>query len=66
MSVLPLTEEFQKACPYDAWMLQEKYSGAMFMGISPEDPWASQMKETGIPTVLLDNFIPDNPKGPLS
>ena len=62
VSVLPLTEDFQKQYSYDAWMLQEKYSGAMFMGISPDDPWAEGMKETGIPTVLLDNFIPDNPK----
>jgi LacI family transcriptional regulator len=62
VSVLPLTKEFQKDFSYDAWMLQEKYSGAMFMGISLDDPWASQMKETAIPTVLLDNFIPDNPR----
>ncbi len=62
VSVLPLTKELQTQFSYDAWMMQEKYSGAMFMGISLDDPWASQMKETGIPTVLLDNYIPDNPK----
>lgn len=61
VSVLPLTEDFQKENHYDAWMLQEKYSGALFMGISPGDPWFSQMLQTRIPTVLLDNYVHGNP-----
>ena len=60
-SVIPLTHEFQRSIRYDSFMLQEKYSGAFFIGLSLDDPWTDQLRTTGIPTVLLDNFIEKNP-----
>lgn len=62
VSVIPLTRDLQRRQSYDAYMLQEQYSGAFFMGISPEDPWSAQMEETRIPTVLLDNSAAPNPQ----
>ncbi len=61
VQVIPLTHAFQAQIKYDNYMIQEKYCGAFFLGLSLEDPWLGQFCTTNIPTVLLDNFIPANP-----
>ena len=60
-SIIPLTHEFQSDNKYESFMLQEKYSGAFFIGLSLDDPWTEQLRTTTIPTVLLDNAIEKNP-----
>ncbi|MCR4586836.1 MAG: LacI family transcriptional regulator [Lachnospiraceae bacterium] len=62
VTIIPADHTLQKKHKYDAYMLQGKYSAAFFMGFSLDDPWMNQLADTSIPTVLLDNFIPINPK----
>ncbi|MCR5032346.1 MAG: LacI family transcriptional regulator [Lachnospiraceae bacterium] len=62
VTVIPMDHALQKKHKYDAYMLQEKYSAAFFLGFSLDDPWMSQLNDTAIPSVLLDNFVPVNPK----
>ena len=60
-SIIPLTHSFQAENRYESFMLQEKYSGAFFIGLSLDDPWTEQIRTTTIPTVLLDNSMEGNP-----
>lgn len=62
VEVLPATKAFQEENRYDSWMVQEKYAGAFVLGFSLDDPWMKQFSETAFPTVLLDNFISENPR----
>ncbi|MBQ6469477.1 MAG: LacI family DNA-binding transcriptional regulator [Lachnospiraceae bacterium] len=59
--VYPVTPAFQRENPYENYLLQMKYSGAYILGFSLEDPWMEQFRTASIPTLLLDNFIPENP-----
>lgn len=59
---LPVTPAFQAENRYDSWMVQEKFSGAFVLGFSLDDPWMQQFRETTFPTILLDNYIPGNPR----
>lgn len=47
---------------YDAFMIQNKYSGAFMIGFSMHNDYLKQIKRTRIPTVLFDNHITENPK----
>ena len=42
-------------------MLKNGYSGAFFVGFSLHDTWLDQLRDTKIPAVLFDNYIPNNP-----
>ena len=61
VSIIPVTPEFQKERDYDSYMLEQDFRGGFVLGFSLEDPWMSAFHGTKIPTVLLDNHIPENP-----
>lgn len=61
VDIIPVTPTFQISEKYDTYMLKNGYSGAFFVGFSLHDAWLDQLKETTIPTVLFDNYIPKNP-----
>ncbi len=61
VDVINVTPEFQESKPYDSYMLEKGYSGSFIMGFALEDPWMQQFVGTKVPTVLLDNMIPQNP-----
>lgn len=61
VDIIPVTPTFQISEKYDTFMLKHGYSGAFFVGFSLQDLWLEQLKETSIPTVLFDNYIPNNP-----
>jgi LacI family transcriptional regulator len=52
---------FQGAEKYDTYLLKNGYCGAFLMGFALHDPWMQQLADTTMPTVLLDNFLPNNP-----
>ncbi len=62
LSVVPINESFQQEEKYDTYMLKNGYSGAFLLGFTMTDPWMDQLPNTGIPTVLFDNYIRNNPK----
>ena len=47
---------------YDQFMLMNQYSGAFMIGFSMHNDYSIQFSKTHIPTVLFDNYIPENPK----
>ena len=61
VDVISLSHTFQNENRYDGYMVQEKYAGAFFLGLSLDDPWMDQLAETALPTVLLDNAVQVNP-----
>lgn len=61
VDIIKLSQEFESSHDYDAFMLEQNYHGAFFIGLSLEDKWMEEFKNTNFPTVLLDNFIPENP-----
>ena len=61
VDILPITPAFQEEEKYDTYLLKQGYCGAFLMGLALHDAWIKQLENTTIPTVLLDNFIPDNP-----
>ena len=61
VDVIPVTPDFQLSEKYDTYMLKNGYSGAFFVGFSLHDTWLDQLRDTKIPAVLFDNYIPNNP-----
>lgn len=61
VSVVALDDHTQKHITYDAYMLQNNYAAAFFLGLSLSDVWLEQLKTSTTPTVLLDNYIKANP-----
>lgn len=61
IEILPVTPIFQEEEKYDTYLLRNGYCGAFLLGFALHDPWMKQLETTTIPTVLLDNFIRDNP-----
>ncbi len=59
--VIPTSHEFQRNHPYDAFLLNQNCSGAFICGFAFDDPWMEDLKATNVPTVILDNFIKENP-----
>ena len=62
VEIIPVTPEFQKEVRYDNYMLENDYAGAFLLGFALNDPWMQQFQDTSFPTLLLDNFVPTNPK----
>ena len=54
--------DFQKSCSYSDWMEQNDSCASFFMGFALDDPWMQECGTTSIPTLLLDNTIPSNPR----
>lgn len=61
VDVIPVTPLLQSEEKYDTFILKNGYCGAFIMGFALQDEWMQQLKNTTMPTVLLDNFIPENP-----
>lgn len=61
VDILPITPAFQEEEKYDTYLLKHGYCGAFLMGLALHDAWIKQLENTTMPTVLLDNFISDNP-----
>lgn len=61
VDIVEVTPEFQKQEKYDTFLLKNGYCGAFMIGFALKDEWMSQLKNTTMPTVLLDNFISYNP-----
>ena len=57
----PITPAFQEEEKYDTYLLKNGYCGAFLMGFALHDEWIKQLEDTTMPTVLLDNFIENNP-----
>lgn len=55
------SERVQKQTPYEQFMLQNNYSGALCLGFTLTDPWLYQMRASHTPAVLLDNYVRANP-----
>ena len=62
VEVVPLTQQLQEDYRYDAYMMQENYCGALFLGLCLRDPWLKEFETCKTPTILYDNHISCNPK----
>ncbi len=60
IELINATVELQKSCDYDTYMLKHGFQGGFFMGFSLNDPWILRLSTIITPTVLLDNFDPNN------
>lgn len=61
VDIVPINQSFQMEEKYDTYMLKHGYCGAFLMGMALHDEWMKQIEHTTMPTVLLDNFISNNP-----
>lgn len=62
VDVIPSNLNAQARNEYDKFMLMNQYSGAFMIGFSLHSDYSLQFTKTKIPTVLFDNYIPNNPK----
>lgn len=62
VDIVPVSPDFQAAHPLQLYMMEKQYSAACILGLALGDPWMKEMDSLQYPTVLLDNFIPVNPK----
>ncbi len=60
VQIEPSQLNFRSLEKYDSYMLKNGYAGAFLLGFTLHDDWIRQLEKTTVPTVLLDNFIPDN------
>lgn len=61
VDIIPISIDFQKLTPYDIFMMQGGYCAAYILGMSLLDPWMKEMNISGVPTVLYDNYVKNNP-----
>lgn len=61
VDIIAITPSFQMAEKYDTFLLRNGYCGAFLLGLALHDEWMKQLETTTMPTVLFDNFIPNNP-----
>ena len=61
VTIVPATPELQSQEKYDTYLLKNGFCGAFLVGFALEDEWMTQLQNTTMPTVLLDNFIERNP-----
>lgn len=61
VTVVPTNLNMQTEEKYDTYMLRNGYSGAFLLGFTLHDDWVKQLNKTTFPTVLLDNYIENNP-----
>lgn len=62
VDVIPSNLNAQARNEYDKFMIMNQYSGAFMIGFSLHSDYSIQLAKTKIPTVLFDNYIPNNPK----
>ncbi|SER86377.1 LacI family DNA-binding transcriptional regulator [Lachnobacterium bovis] len=61
VEIIPVTPSLQEQERYDTYLLKHQYCGAFLVGFALHDEWMKQLETTTMPTILLDNFIPENP-----
>ena len=61
VEVIPLDAPTQEQIRYDEYMILRNYRGALFLGMSLQDPWQKDFNTCRTPTVLYDNRVSDNP-----
>lgn len=61
VDIIPINIDFQKLTPYDIFMMQSGYQASFILGMSLLDPWMKELRISGVPTVLYDNYIKNNP-----
>lgn len=61
VDIVPIDMDFQKMTPYDIFMMQGGYCASFILGMSLLDPWMQEMRASGVPTVLYDNYVKNNP-----
>lgn len=61
VSLIPATAALQASEKYDNYMMRNGYSGAFMIGFALQDEWMQQLSKSKTPTVLLDNYIEQNP-----
>ena len=62
VDVIPANLNAQTPYEYDKFMITNSYSGAFIIGFSIHSDFSSLLSKTRIPTVLFDNYIPNNSK----
>jgi LacI family transcriptional regulator, repressor for deo operon, udp, cdd, tsx, nupC, and nupG len=63
VSVIPSNLNLQTQEKFDSFMLRYGYSGAFLLGFELHDDYINQLYKTAVPTVLLDNYIPNKHVG---
>ncbi len=63
VTVIPTNLNMQTQEKFDSFMLRYGYSGAFLLGFGLHDDYISQLYKTTVPTVLLDNYIPNKHVG---
>lgn len=63
VSVIPTNLNMQTYEKYDSYMLKNGYSGSFLLGFALHDDYITQLYKTSVPTVLLDNYIPNKHVG---
>lgn len=63
VSVIPCNLNLQTQEKFDSVMLKCGYSGAFLLGFALHDDYIRQLYKTTVPTVLLDNYIPNRHVG---
>lgn len=62
VDVIPLTVKMEQEMRYDEFIMRGNYRGALFLGLSLEDPWLKEFETCKSPTVLYDNRVLGNPR----
>lgn len=60
VTVIPTNLNMQTQNKFDSYMLRCGFSGAFLLGFALHDDYITQLHKTTVPTVLLDNHIPQN------
>lgn len=61
VEIIELTRAIQEENRYDTYMMQNRYCGGLFLGLSLLDPWIKEFETCKTPTVLYDNSVRGNP-----
>jgi len=63
VTVIPSNLNLQTQENFDSFMLRYGFMGAFLLGFALHDDYISQLYKTTVPTVLLDNYIPNKHVG---
>ena len=61
VDVHPVTPALMENNRYENFMLRHRYSAALVLGLSLQDPWIPEFETASVPTVLLDNYVKGTP-----
>lgn len=57
VSIVPLAMNRKSECSYEDYMKTNRYAAGFLLGFRLHDDWLAQIRETNVPTVLLDNVV---------